>query len=76
MSIWDWVPQDGFPMKVTQYGARAHNQCEPGKCPHKNAEGFKNCPFFSEQYLYELLGKEDARTLLALLRKIEPEPRP
>ncbi len=25
-------------------------------------------PFFSESYLYPLLGKEDARTLLALLR--------
>lgn len=27
------------------------------------------CPFFSESYLYALLGKEDARTLLALLHK-------
>ncbi len=28
------------------------------------------CPFFSEAYLYNLLGKEDARTLLALMRPI------
>lgn len=26
-------------------------------------------PFFCEAYLYNLLGKEDARTLLALMRK-------
>jgi len=27
-------------------------------------------PFFSEAYLYNLLGKEDARTLLALISKL------
>lgn len=27
-------------------------------------------PFFSEAYLYNLLGKEDARTLLALMRRL------
>jgi 1,4-dihydroxy-2-naphthoyl-CoA synthase len=27
-------------------------------------------PFFSEAYLYELVGKEEARTILALLRKL------
>jgi hypothetical protein len=27
-------------------------------------------PFFSEAYLYNLLGKEDARTLLALMRQL------
>ena len=26
-------------------------------------------PFFSEAYLYNLIGKEDARTLLALMKK-------
>ncbi len=33
-------------------------------CSEEDAE----CPFFSEAYLYNLLGKEDARTLLALMR--------
>ncbi len=28
---------------------------------------WENCPLFSEHYLYELFGKEDARTILALL---------
>jgi len=27
------------------------------------------CPFFCESYLYPLLGKEDARTLLCLLKR-------
>lgn len=32
--------------------------------------GDEKCPFFSEAYLYNLLGKEDARTLLALIRRV------
>ncbi len=34
-------------------------------------EGDENAPFFSESYLYNLLGKEDARTVLAYLHIIE-----
>lgn len=30
----------------------------------------KTIPFFSEAYLYETIGKDDARTILALLNKI------
>lgn len=33
-------------------------------------EGDEDAPFFSECYLYNLLGKDDARTLLALMRPI------
>ena len=33
-------------------------------------EGDESSPFFSETYLYNLLGKEDARTLLSLLKKV------
>jgi len=33
------------------------------------SDGDENSPFFSETFLYTLLGKEDARTLLALMRK-------
>lgn len=32
-------------------------------------EGDENSPFFTEAFLYNLLGKEDTRTLLSLLRK-------
>jgi len=32
--------------------------------------GDDKCPLFSEAYLYNLLGKEDARTLLALMRQL------
>ena len=28
-----------------------------------------NCPFFTEAFLYELLGKDDARTLQALMNR-------
>lgn len=34
------------------------------------AKGDEDTPFFSEAYLYTLLGKEDARTLLALMRPV------
>ena len=34
------------------------------------SDGDEDCPFFSEAYLYNLLGKEDARTLLALMRPV------
>ena len=33
-------------------------------------KGDDKCPFFSEAYLYNLLGKQDARTLLALMRQL------
>ena len=33
------------------------------------SEGDEKAPFFSEAYLYNLMGKEDARTILALLRQ-------
>jgi hypothetical protein len=36
------------------------------KVMHKGDE----IPFFSEEYLYETIGKEDARTILALLNSI------
>jgi hypothetical protein len=32
-------------------------------------EGDETCPFFSERFLYALLGKEEARTVRALLRE-------
>lgn len=32
-----------------------------------NLDELTKCPFFSESYLYELMGKEDARTVLALI---------
>lgn len=34
-------------------------------------EGDENAPFFTEAYLYNLLGKEEARTVLAMLHKVE-----
>lgn len=34
------------------------------------AEGDERAPFFSEAYLYNLLGKEDARTVLAIVGNV------
>jgi len=47
-------PEKHFPKKI--YG----EICTDEDC---------KAPFFSEAYLYNLLGKEDARTLMALLEK-------
>jgi hypothetical protein len=33
------------------------------------SKGDENTPFFSEAFLYNLLGKDDARTLLHLMKK-------
>jgi hypothetical protein len=34
------------------------------------SNGDENSPFFSEAYLYSLIGKEDARTVLAMLHRL------
>jgi len=36
-------------------------------------KGDENAPFFSEAYLYPLLGKDDARTILSIMRLIIKE---
>jgi len=48
----------------------------PKECKKKSngyEKGDEEQPFFSETYLYNLLGKEDARTLLALMRPVWDE---
>jgi len=45
----------------------------PKSCKNKRdgyEKGDETYPFFSEAYLYNLLGKEDARTLLCLMRPV------
>ena len=50
-----WVPEVGF----------------PGNCtPVYDDPPDEDCPFFTESFLYELLGKEDARTVLCLLEAV------
>lgn len=56
-ALLEWKPED-CPKRIRE--AYEANGAEPGAIP----------PFFSEVYLYELLGKEDARTLLALMRQV------
>ena len=42
----------------------------PPGCKKYASKSDEKAPFFSESYLYNLLGKEEARTLLALMRPI------
>lgn len=42
--------------------AVADHEFKPGPSPE--------VPFFTESYLYDLMGKEDARTILALVRNV------
>ena len=51
-----WVPECGWPDDVPPVSG---NKPKPGT------------PFFTEAYLYELLGKEDARTVLCLMNAVE-----
>lgn len=55
--------------KLAEYSPR----CLPESCMNEEdgyEEGDEDAPFFSEGYLYNLLGKDDARTLLALMRPV------
>lgn len=67
-----WRPQDTpiqFRAKYNPYNFGA----EPNKwlVAQDELDSDKQAPFFTEAYLYSLLGKEDARTLLTLLRRVE-----
>ena len=48
---------------VQLYALSAQLKQSPGY-----TEGDEESPFFSESYLYPLMGKEDARTVLAMLK--------
>lgn len=50
--------QIAFPYKVDAYGNDAKDEVPA------------DCPFFTEAFLYSLVGKEDARTILALMRQL------
>ena len=64
----NWTPE-GVPLKKISrlhYPESAFPRKEYGEiCTDEDCKA----PFFSEAYLYNLLGKEDARTLMALLQK-------
>lgn len=52
-----YVPEDGFPSDMTPIYGDEHDELD-------------KAPFFSETYLYNLIGKEDARTVLAYISQI------
>lgn len=66
-----WRPEGGMPEVFhlnDQEAVIAH-----AKKTKYFAEGDEKAPFFSEAFLYDLLGKEDARTFMALIHTIVAE---
>lgn len=56
IDLFMWRPESGFPKKLKGNG--------------DGSEKDENVPFLTESFLYPLLGKEDARTLMALVRNL------
>ena len=68
-TIMEWTPEhvDLKAISKVNYPQKYFPKKEYGEiCTDEDCK----CPFFSESYLYNLLGKDDARTLLALIRKL------
>ncbi len=62
-----WVPECGFPKSITPVYCDEVTIVEQYRKEQRlNSPG----PFCSETYTYELWGKEDARTFLALLGQV------
>ena len=67
-ALLNWTPEGkGFLEKIS-YIQYPEKQFPRAKYSVFDKED-EDQPFFSEAYLYSLLGKDDARTLLALLRQ-------
>lgn len=71
----EWKPErTPVELKEVEYSGQYSYVVESGRMDRERAEelleGDADCPFFSERYLYNLLGKDDARTLLALMRPL------
>ncbi len=58
--LMDWCPED-FPCEAIK---------EENKTSGMYEEGDEKAPFFSEAYLYNLMGKDDARTILGLINNL------
>jgi hypothetical protein len=56
LDLFMWRPESGFPKEMKKHG--------------DGAEQDKDVPFLTESFLYPLLGKEDARTLMALVNNV------
>lgn len=61
IELYKWRPESGFPTKL-----KKGNDYWDKEDDKNEAE----IPFLSETFLYSLLGKEDARTLLSLVRQL------
>jgi hypothetical protein len=61
-----WSPQCGFPKNVSPTYWDPEDDSKEKYRRTKNLDN-PDLPFFSETYLYELLGKDDARTVLGYI---------
>jgi hypothetical protein len=72
----DYIPEAKIEVKnpaCSECGWHAEEHLPEGHAPkdHEFTAGPPDeTPFFTEAYLYDLMGKEDARTVLALVRNI------
>lgn len=60
VDLYTWAPERGMPDYMIREGKRVHMY----------SKGGETAPFMTESFLYTALGKEDARTLLALVRTV------
>lgn len=60
VDLYAWGPEHGMPAYMIR----------EGKNTHMYSKGDEEAPFMSEAFLYTALGKEDARTLLALVNAV------
>lgn len=70
----EFSPEVGFPETITPMYLNYEEEVTDPKSisKYRQEQGLndRNIPFFCEAYLYELLGKEDARSILGFLNQI------
>lgn len=60
---------DVAPIQFTEAG-NPYNESDDVRVPQSELDEDVEAPFFSESYLYNLLGKEDARALLGRVKRL------
>jgi hypothetical protein len=59
VELYTYVPEIPFPREKSIWHGE---EVDPSS--------YEDCPFFTEHYLYDLMGKEDARSILGHLRRV------
>lgn len=66
--LFNFVPESGFPEKLKK--GNEHLSSEDREENERGVEAIDRMQFFTETYLYALIGKEDARTVLAYVNSV------